>query len=103
MTVWKQLTIYIGESDHWHHQPLYTALIEKARERGLAGATASRAIAGFGKHSTVHTTHLLDLSSDLPVVVTVIDRESALVEFLSVVKEMVKEGLVTMQTVEVLK
>jgi PII-like signaling protein len=103
MTVWKQLTIYIGESDHWHHQSLYTALIEKARERGLAGATASRAIAGFGKHSTVHTTHLLDLSSDLPVVVTVIDREEALVEFLSVVKEMVKEGLVTMQTVEVLK
>ncbi|WP_017718472.1 DUF190 domain-containing protein [Kamptonema formosum] len=103
MTVWKQLTVYIDESDRWHHQPLYTALIEKARERGLAGATASRAIAGFGKHSTVHATHLLDLSSDLPVVVTVIDREEALVEFLPAVKEMVKEGLVTLQTVEVLK
>lgn len=99
---WKQLTIYIGESDIWHHQPLYMALIEQARARGLAGATASRAISGFGKHSIVRTTRLLDLSSDLPIIVTIIDREEALAEFLPLVKEMVKDGLITLQTVEIL-
>lgn len=99
---WKQLTIYIGESDIWHHKPLYMALIEEARARGLAGATALRAISGFGKHSIVRTTRLLDLSSDLPIIVTIIDREEALAEFLPLVKEMVKDGLVTLQTVEIL-
>ncbi len=99
---WKQLTVYIGESDLWHHQPLYTALVELARARGLAGATASRAIAGFGTHSTIHTTQLLDLSSPLPIIVTVIDREEAIAEFLPLVQEMVKDGLVTLQTVEIL-
>lgn len=100
--IWQQLTIYIGESDHWHHQPLYTALIELARKQGLAGATATRAIAGFGKHSTIHTTHLLELSSDLPIVVTIIDRGEAIAQFLPLVQEMVKDGLVTLHTVEVL-
>ncbi len=102
MTTWKQLTIYIGESDHWHNQPLHIALIEIARKRGLAGATVTRAIEGYGKHSTIHTTHILDLSSDLPIVVTIIDQEEVLADFLPVVKEMVKDGLVTMQTVEIL-
>ncbi|GET36214.1 DUF190 domain-containing protein [Microseira wollei] len=100
--IWQQLTIYIGESDRWHHQPLYTALIELARKQGLPGATATRAIAGFGKHSTIHTTHLLELSSDLPVVVTIIDRGEAISQFLPLVREMVKDGLVTLHTVEVL-
>ena len=102
MTTWKQLTIYIGESDHWHNQPLHIALIETARKRGLAGATVTRAIEGYGKHSIIHTTHLLELSSDLPIVVTIIDREEVLNEFLPLVKEMVNDGLVTMQTVEIL-
>lgn len=102
MTAWKQLTIYIGESDHWRNQPLHIALIEAARKRGLAGATAARAIEGYGKHSTIHTTHLLELSSDLPIVVTIIDREEVLNEFLPLVKEMVKEGLVTMHSIEIL-
>ncbi len=102
MTTWKQLTIYIGESDRWHNQPLHIALLETARKRGLAGVTVTRAIEGYGKHSIVHTTRLLELSSDLPIVVTIIDREEALNNFLPVVKEMVKDGLVTMQTVEIM-
>lgn len=99
---WQQLTIYIGESDHWHHQPLYTALIEIARQRGIAGATATRAIAGYGKHSTIHTTQLWELSSDLPIVVTIIDREEAIADFLPLVREMVKDGLVTLQPVRII-
>lgn len=102
MKTWKQLTIYIGESDRWEKQPLHIALVELARQRGLAGATVTRAIEGYGKHSTIHTTHLLELSCNLPIVVTIIDDEEALNEFLPIVKEMVKEGMVTLQTVEIL-
>lgn len=102
MKAWKQLTIYIGESDHWHYQPLYLAIIEAARQRGLAGATVTRAIAGYGKHSTIHTTQLWELSSDLPIVVTIIDAEEAIADFIPVVQEMVKDGLVTLQPVEII-
>lgn len=102
MTNWKQLTIYIVESDHWHHQPLYVALIETARKQGLAGATVTRANAGFGKNRTIRTTRILALSADLPIVVTIIDREEVMTQFLPTVQAMVKSGLVTLQTVEIL-
>ncbi|MEA5567888.1 DUF190 domain-containing protein [Anabaena sp. UHCC 0399] len=102
MKVWKQLTIYIGESNHWHHQPLYMAIIETARQRGLAGATVTRAIAGYGKNSTIHTTQLWELSADLPIVVTIIDSEKAIADFIPLVQEMVKDGLVALQTVEII-
>lgn len=100
--MWQQLTIYIGESDRWHNEPLYIALIELARQQGLAGATAMRAMAGYAKHITIQTTHFLDLSSNLPVVVSIIDREEAICEFLPLVREMVKDGLITLQPLEVL-
>lgn len=76
MSTWEQLTIYIGESDHWHGKPLYIALIEQARQQGITGATVTRGVAGFGKrqHGEIHTTRIFELSSDLPMVVTVIDR-----------------------------
>jgi len=102
MTQWKQLTIYVDESAHWQHQPVYTALIELARRHGLAGATATRAIEGFSKNSGIHTANLLDLSCDLPIVVTLIDRSEAIAQFLPTVQQMVGTGLVTVQTVEVL-
>jgi uncharacterized protein len=101
MAVWKQLTIYIGKSDRWYHKPLYTALIGLARKRGIAGATVTQAIAGFGKQTTCQPCQLWDLSSDVPIVVTMIDREEALAELLPQVKEMVRDGLVTIQNVEV--
>ncbi|MDF5732996.1 MAG: DUF190 domain-containing protein [Rhizonema sp. PD38] len=75
MTQWKQLTIYVDESAHWKHQPAYTAVMELAWRHGLAGATAIRAIEGFRKNSSIHTANLLGLSSDLPVVITLIDSE----------------------------
>ncbi|NJM72567.1 MAG: DUF190 domain-containing protein [Scytonema sp. RU_4_4] len=102
MAVWKQLTIYIGKSDRWYHQPLYAALIGLARKRGIAGATVTQAIAGFGKQTTCQMSQLWELSSDVPIVVTMIDREEALEELLPQIREMVRDGLVTMQNVEVL-
>jgi PII-like signaling protein len=102
MNIWKQLTIYLVESDRWHRQPLYLALIEKARERGLAGATVTRAIAGFGNERAIRTSRVLALSADLPIVVTIIDREDAIAQFLPTVRTMVKSGLISLQTVEVL-
>jgi hypothetical protein len=102
MNIWKQLTIHMVESDRWHRQPLYLALIEKAREQGLAGVTVTRAIAGFGKKRTIRTSRILALSTDLPIVVTIIDREDAIAQFLPTVRTMVKSGLISLQTVEVL-
>ncbi|MCU0533365.1 MAG: DUF190 domain-containing protein [Hydrococcus sp. Prado102] len=102
MRTWKQLTIHINESDRWHRQPLYLALVEKARERKLAGATVTRAIAGFGKKRTIRTSRILALSADLPIVVTIINCEDAIAQFLPTVRTMVHSGLIGLQTVEVL-
>lgn len=100
MNTWEQLTIYVGESDLWHGKPVYLALVEAARQQSLAGATATRGIAGFGErqHHRIHTGQILELSSDLPIVITVIDRTEAIANFLPVVRDMVKNGLVTQQS-----
>jgi PII-like signaling protein len=95
------LRIFIGESDRWHGRPLYRALVEKAREQGLAGATVVRGIEGFGANSVIHTARLLELSSDLPIVVEIADRPEKVEAFLTTVKEMVKEGLATLEKVRV--
>jgi hypothetical protein len=67
--------IFIGEGDKWHHQPLDIALLERLRKEGFAGATVLRGVAGFGARSVVHTTHILRLSEDLPIVLEVVDTE----------------------------
>jgi uncharacterized protein len=95
--------VFIGEADKWHHQPLYVALLERLRREGFAGATVSRAIAGFGAHSVVHTTHILRLSEDLPVVVEIVDSEEQVERLKGILDEMVGEGLVTMEKVHVLR
>ncbi|MBV6622537.1 MAG: DUF190 domain-containing protein [Rivularia sp. (in: Bacteria)] len=102
MTTWEQLTIYTEESDRWHGKALYVAIIERAKQQGLTGATATRGIIGFGKHGRIHTTEILALSSDLPIVVTLIARFEQIEEFLPVVQEMVKEGIIVRQTVGVI-
>lgn len=96
------LRIFIGESDHWHGKPLHLALVEKAREQGLAGATVLRGMEGFGARSVIHTTRLLDLSADLPIVVEIVDSEERLSKFLDDVGEMVADGLATLERVRVL-
>lgn len=95
--------IFIGESDRWHHQPLASALLERLRAEGFAGATVFHGVAGFGAHSVVHTTHLLRLSQDLPVVIEVVDTEGKVESLMPILDEMVGEGLVTMEKVKVLR
>jgi PII-like signaling protein len=95
--------IFLGEDDRWHGQLLHVALLERFRKEGLAGATVFRGIAGFGAHSVVHSTHILRLSEDLPIVVEMVDTPEHIERMLPIVDEMVKEGLVTVEKVRVIK
>jgi hypothetical protein len=99
----KLLRIYIGETDRWHGQPLYMAILLKAREMGLAGGTVFRGIAGYGANSVIHTANILRLSEDLPVVIEIVDTDEKIQAFLPVLDEMIKEGLILMREVEVIK
>lgn len=94
--------IYIGESDKHGHQPLYEAIVQLARRNGLAGATVLRGIMGFGADSRLHTAKVLRLSEDLPIVVEIVDRPDRLDPFLEEVDGMIKEGLVTLESVRVI-
>jgi len=96
------LRIFIGESDRWKHQPLYEALVLKAREMHLAGATVLRGPMGFGKSSRLHTAKILQLSMDLPVVIEIVDSDEKIQTFLPLLDEMMKGGLVTLEKVKVL-
>jgi hypothetical protein len=95
--------IFIGESDRWQGRPLADALIERLRREGFAGATVLRGLAGFGARSVVHTTHLLELSGDLPLVVEVVDTEEHVRRLEPILDEMIADGLVTLEKVRVLK
>ena len=96
------LRIYIGEGDRWKHQPLYEALVLKARELQLAGATVLRGPMGFGKSSRLHTAKILRLSMDLPLVIEIVDTEEKIQSFLPVLNEMMTGGLVTVEKVRVI-
>lgn len=95
--------VFIGESDKWQHQSLSAALVERLRREGFAGATVFHAVAGFGAHSVLHTTRILRLSEDLPVVIEIVDTEEHIQRLIPILDEMVTEGLVTMEKVRVLK
>ncbi|HWC61701.1 MAG TPA: DUF190 domain-containing protein [Verrucomicrobiae bacterium] len=96
------LRIFIGESDRWHHQALYEAIVMKAREMHLAGATVLRGPMGFGKSSHMHTSKILRLSMDLPLVIEIVDSEEKIKTFLPVLDEMMKGGLVTLEKARVI-
>ncbi|MDB6037327.1 MAG: hypothetical protein JWM99_1168 [Verrucomicrobiales bacterium] len=96
------LRIYLGESDRSGHQPLYQAIVEKARDNHLAGATVLRGSLGFGKSSRLHTAKILRLSMDLPIVIEIIDTEEKIAGFLPALKEMMAGGLVTTQPIRVI-
>ena len=97
------LRIFLGESDRWKHQPLYEAIVLKAREMHLAGATVLRGPMGFGKSSRLHTAKILRLSMDLPVVIEIVDAEEKIQSFLPALDEMMKGGLVTLEKVRVIQ
>ena len=96
------LRIFLGESDRWEHKPLYEAIVLKAREMQLAGATVLRGPMGFGKASHLHTAKILRLSADLPMVIEIVDREEKIQSFLPVLEPMMGSGLITMEKVTVL-
>src|SRR5215212_297157 len=98
-----RLSVFVGESDTWRHKPLYTAIVHRAHQRGLAGATVLRGIEGFGASKRVHTTRLLSLSEDLPVVVLIVDEPAKIRDFLPELDELVVEGLVVVDPVEVVR
>lgn len=97
-----RLTIYIGESDQHKHRPLYHEIVQRAREAGLAGATVLRGIEGFGASSRLHTARFLTLSEDLPVVIVIVDRSDRIESFLPVLDELIGEGLVVRETVDIM-
>lgn len=96
------LRLFIGESDRWHHQPLYEAIVMKAREMHLAGATVLRGVMGFGTSSRVRTAKILQLSLDLPLVIEIVDGEDKINAFLPVLEPMMRGGLMTLENVRVL-
>ena len=97
------LRIFLGESDRWEHKPLYEAIVLKARELGLAGATVLRGPMGFGANSRMHTSKILRLSLDLPLIIEIVDSEENINKLLPCLDDMVQEGLVTLEDVRVLK
>ena len=97
------LRIFIGEGDRWKGKPLYESIVLKAREMQLAGATVLRGPMGFGANSRLHTSKLLRLSEDLPIVIEMVDSRAKIDELLPYIDEMVQEGMVTLERVEVLK
>ncbi len=97
------LRVFIGESDRWQNTPLYEAIVLKARELHLAGATVLRGPMGFGATSRVHTSKVLRLSTDLPMIVEIVDSKEKIDELMPHIDEMVQEGLVTLERVQVLK
>jgi hypothetical protein len=99
----KLLRIFVGESDRWEGQPLFEAIVRKVREAGGAGATVLRGIEGFGAHSRIHTTRILRLSEDLPVVIEIVDRAERIDALLPVLDEMIGEGMITVERVHVVK
>ena len=95
------LRIFIGEADTWHGKPLYQALVERVRQEGLAGATVLRGIEGFGADSRLHTSRILRLSEDLPVVIEIVDTPEQIDRVVPILDEMVGEGMLTLERVQI--
>jgi PII-like signaling protein len=96
------LRIFVGESDRWKGRPLFEAIVQEARHHGLAGATVFRGFEGFGARSRIHTSRILRLTEDLPILIEIVDAEDKVQAFLPVLDEMVQEGLVTVEKATVI-
>lgn len=98
----KRVRVYVGEGDRWEGEPLSHAIVRKAREQGLAGATVTKGLGGYGAHHRIHDAHLIEVEGNLPEVVEIIDRAERIQGLMSILDEMVREGLVTIDDVEVI-
>jgi len=96
------LRVFIGEQDRWQGKPLYEAIVVLAREEGMAGATVVKGYMGFGRKSHMHTAKILRLSEDLPIIIEIVDSEEKINQFIPRLDEMVKEGLITLEKVNVI-
>ncbi len=96
------LRIFIGEADKYEGKPLYEAIVNLARQKGMAGATVVRGLMGFGAHSRMHTAKILRLSEDLPIVIEIVDETQKIESLLPELDQMIKDGLVTIETIRVL-
>lgn len=106
MTIPKDATllrIFVGEDDKADGRPLYEAIVLKAREAGLAGATVLRGSMGFGRSSHLHTTKILRLSQDLPLIVEIVDDEAKILDFVALIDPIMGSGLITMEKVRVIR
>jgi PII-like signaling protein len=97
----QRLTIFIGESDQFHHKPLYTEIVQRAHAMGLAGASVMRGIEGYGASSHIHTCRILSLSDDLPLAIIIVDTEEKISRFVHELDELITEGLVILDPVQV--
>jgi len=98
-----RLTVFVGESDRWEHRPLYAEIVHRAHDAGLAGATVLRGIEGYGASTHIHTTRLLSLSDELPLAIMIVDDAERIRAFLPQLDEIVAEGLVVLDEVEVVR
>jgi PII-like signaling protein len=98
-----RLTIFVGESDQWRHRPLYHEVVARAHAAGLAGASVLRGIEGYGASSRIHTTRILSLSEDLPLAIVIVDAQEKVRAFLPQLDELITEGLVIIDPVEVVR
>jgi PII-like signaling protein len=99
----QRLTVIVGEGDRVGHRPLYTEIVHRAHAAGLAGASVVRGCEGFGASSRIHTSRLVSLSEDLPVIVVIVDEPGKVRAFLPELEELVQEGLVVVDEVEVVR
>ena len=97
------LRIFIGEGDKWNHRPLYEAIVRKARELHMAGATVLRGPMGFGAKSHLHTAHLLRLSEDMPIVIEIADSKEKITEFMPHLDEMIGDGIAILEPVQLFR
>jgi len=102
-TTGKLLRIFINEADRWHGRPLSTAIVEALRGAGFVGATVLKGIEGYGVHRTLHSARVVDFSTNLPILIEVIEEESKIAAFLPMLKEMVAEGLLTLENVQIIR
>ncbi|MGH3760482.1 DUF190 domain-containing protein [Actinophytocola sp.] len=98
-----RLTVFVGEFDRWHHKPLYSEIVHRAHAAGLAGATVLRGLEGYGASNHIHTTRILSLSEDLPIVIVIVDEEEKIRSFVPVLDELITEGMVILDPVEVIR
>lgn len=98
-----RLTIFVGADDRWHHRPLHQEIVHRAHEAGLAGATVLHGSEGYGRSSLIHTTRLLSLTEDLPLMVIIVDSEERVRRFLPQLDDLVTEGMFLLDEVEIVR